>query len=53
MKKFLCGFIVGGLVCSLGTVFASTITKNITAHYSVSKIIINGKEALLRMKSLL
>jgi len=45
MKKFLCGFIVGGLVCGLVTVFASTITKNITAHYSVNKIIINGKEA--------
>ncbi|AEV69705.1 copper amine oxidase N-terminal domain-containing protein [Acetivibrio clariflavus] len=46
MKKLLCGFIIGGLVFGLGNSFASTIVKNITAHYGVNKIIINGKETV-------
>ncbi len=46
MKKLLCGFVFGGLVFGLGTSFAATITKNITAHYVVNKIIINGKDTI-------
>jgi len=46
LKKFLCGLVLGGLVFGLGTAFADTVTKNITAHYSVNKIIINGKDTV-------
>lgn len=46
LKKLLCGFIIGGLVFGLGNSFASTIVKNISAHYGVNKIIINGKETV-------
>lgn len=46
MKKLLCGFIIGRLVFGLVTSFASTITENITIHFVVNRIFINGKDTV-------
>lgn len=42
MKKFISGLVIGTMVASITPVIASTVTKNLQAHYTVKSLIVNG-----------